>query len=32
VLLLDRALRVLRRLGATVTVTLPADPDDRASH
>lgn len=25
VLLLDRALRILRRLGATVTITLPAD-------
>lgn len=27
VLLLDRALRILRRLGATVTVTLPVDHD-----
>lgn len=27
VLLIDRALRVLRRLGATVTVTLPVDDD-----
>lgn len=25
VLLLDRALRILRRLGATVTITLPED-------
>jgi transcriptional regulator with XRE-family HTH domain len=29
-LALERALRLLRRMGATVTVTLPADDDGRA--
>ncbi|MBJ7331267.1 MAG: helix-turn-helix transcriptional regulator [Solirubrobacteraceae bacterium] len=29
VLLLERALRALRRMGATVTVTLPADREPR---